>query len=97
MPQAASTFGWVEDLTHPRRPALCIELRNAPTEDGRSSARHASTIARPTCPTGRLARLALGLLGLELGFGFGFGFGFRCGLVRVRVRCRSWASWLGLG
>ena len=96
MPQAASTFGWVEDSTHPRRLALCIELRDAPTEGGRSSARHASIIAPPTCPTGRLARLAPGLLGLELGFGFGFGLGFELGQVRVGARARARLG-LGLG
>ena len=102
MPQAASTFGWVEDSTHPRRLALCIELRDAPTEGGRSSARHASIIAPPTCPTGRLARLAPGLLGLELGlelgfgFGFGLGLGFELGQVRVGARARARLG-LGLG
>ena len=83
VPQAASTFGRLRLLvgTHTWRLPLSIELRYAPAEGSRSSARLASMIAPATCPTCAtcptegLARLALALALSGLGLGLGLGWG----------------------
>eukprot|EP00964_Phaeocystis_antarctica_P147803 scaffold114508_cov56-Phaeocystis_antarctica.AAC.4 len=80
---AAATFGRLRLLvgTHTWRLPLSIELRYTPAEGSRSSARLASVIPPATCPTcatcptERLARLALALA-------------LSGGEVRVRVRVR---------